>query len=51
MNFRQDVMDELSEAKLHLFGFDGIHLYNIIEATFGRSNVGVAHSMAVECRG
>jgi ectoine hydroxylase-related dioxygenase (phytanoyl-CoA dioxygenase family) len=40
MNLRQDVIDELSTAQLKLLGFESSFLYNLIEPTLGRRNVG-----------
>ena len=40
MNLHQDVIDGLSDAQLKLLGFDSSLLYNLIEPTLGRNNVG-----------
>lgn len=51
MNLRQDVIDELSEAQLKLLGFDSSLLFNVIEPTLGRKNVGMTYGASVELTG
>lgn len=48
MNLRQDVLDELTDEQLSLLGFDAGFLFNIIEPTLGRSNVGFTYPESVE---
>ena len=51
MNLRQDVIDELTDEQLLLLGFDTSFLYNCIEPTLGRKNVGKAYPESVELHG
>jgi hypothetical protein len=47
MNLRQDVIDELTTEQLKLLGFESSFLYNLIEPTLGRRNVGdVVHPLS-----
>lgn len=50
MNLRQDVIDELSDAQLKLLGFDSSLLFNVIEPTLGRKNVGYMHPELAKLR-